>query len=48
MLLTKVQRDSNAKIVYYLYANRCLLIKGSFMPEMSCAFVVKIDNGTEV
>ena len=33
---------------YYLYANRCLLIKGSFMPEMSCAFVVKIDNGTEV
>ena len=33
---------------YYMYANRCLLIKGSFMPEMSCAFVVKIDNGTEV
>ena len=34
---------------YYMYANRCLLIKGNgFMPEMSCAFVVKIDNGTEV
>jgi glucan-binding YG repeat protein len=34
---------------YYMYANRCLLIKGtSFMREMSCAFVVKIDNGTEV
>jgi hypothetical protein len=34
---------------YYMYANRCLLIKGgAFMPEMSCAFVVKIDNGTEV
>jgi hypothetical protein len=34
---------------YYMYANRCLLIKGSsFEPEMSCAFVVKIDNGTEV
>ncbi|HYY50370.1 MAG TPA: hypothetical protein VE643_05820 [Nitrososphaeraceae archaeon] len=34
---------------YYMYTNRCLLIKGnSFMPEMSCAFVVKIDNGTEV
>lgn len=34
---------------YYMYANRCLLIKGTtFMPEMSCAFVVKIDNGTEV
>ncbi|MFL6347675.1 MAG: hypothetical protein ACJ72X_05205 [Nitrososphaeraceae archaeon] len=34
---------------YYMYANRCLLIKGTtFMPEMSCPFVVKIDNGTEV
>ena len=34
---------------YYMYANRCLLIKGAaFMPEMSCAFVVKNDNGTEV
>ena len=34
---------------YYMYTNRCLLIKGSgFMPDMSCAFVVKIDNGTEV
>jgi hypothetical protein len=34
---------------YYMYANRCLLIKGTaFMPEMSCAFVVKIDNGTQI
>jgi len=34
---------------YYMYANRCLLIKGTtFMPEMSCAFVVKTNNGTEV
>ena len=34
---------------YYMYTNSCLLIKGnSFMPEMSCAFVVKIDNGTEI
>jgi len=34
---------------YYMYSDRCLLIKGTtFMPEMSCAFVVKIDNGTEV
>ncbi|HEY7572981.1 MAG TPA: hypothetical protein VH796_16600 [Nitrososphaeraceae archaeon] len=33
---------------YYSYANRCLLIKGAFLPEMSCAFIVKIDNGTEV
>ena len=34
---------------YYMYSNRCLLIKGTdFMPEMSCAFVVKIDNGTDV
>ena len=34
---------------YYMYSNRCLLINGTaFMPEMSCAFVVKIDNGTEI
>jgi hypothetical protein len=34
---------------YYMYSNRCLLIKGNnFMPEMSCAFVVKIDNGTDI
>src|SRR5919206_1034442 len=33
---------------YYMYVNRCLLIKGTFKPEMSCAFVVKIDNGTEI
>jgi hypothetical protein len=34
---------------YYMYSDRCLLIKGNtFMPEMSCAFVVKIGNGTEV
>jgi hypothetical protein len=33
---------------YYMYYDRCLLIKGMFKPEMSCAFVVKIDNGTEI
>ena len=34
---------------YYMYSDRCLLIKGStFMPEMSCAFVVKIGNGTDI
>ena len=34
---------------YYMHASRCLLIKGTaFMPEMSCAFVVKTNNGTEV
>jgi hypothetical protein len=33
---------------YYMYYDRCLLIKGTFKPEMSCAFVVKIDNGTEI
>lgn len=34
---------------YYMYSDRCLLIKGNtFRPEMSCAFVVKIGNGTEV
>jgi hypothetical protein len=33
---------------YYMFSGRCLLIKGKFTPEMSCAFVVKIGNGTEV
>jgi hypothetical protein len=34
---------------YYMYSDRCLLLKGTtFMSEMSCAFVVKIGNGTEV
>jgi hypothetical protein len=34
---------------YYTYSGSCLLIRGSnFTPEMSCAFVVKIGNGTEV
>jgi hypothetical protein len=33
---------------YYMYSDRCLLIKGSFTPEMSCAFVVKIGNGVEI
>jgi hypothetical protein len=33
---------------YYMHSNRCLLIKGNFMPEMSCAFVVKLGNGTVV
>jgi hypothetical protein len=34
---------------YYMYSDRCLLIKGTtFIPEMSCAFIVKIGNGTEV
>ena len=33
---------------YYMYYDRCLLIKGTFKSEMSCAFVVKIDNGTEI
>jgi hypothetical protein len=33
---------------YYMYSGGCLLIKGNFEPEMSCAFVVKMGNGTEV
>jgi tRNA(Ile2) C34 agmatinyltransferase TiaS len=33
---------------YYMYSGNCLLIKGNLAPEMSCAFVVKIGNGTEV
>jgi glucan-binding YG repeat protein len=33
---------------YYMYSGSCLLIKGNFTPEMSCAFIVKIGSGTEV
>jgi hypothetical protein len=33
---------------YYMYSGGCFLIKGNFGPDMSCAFVVKIGNGTEV
>lgn len=33
---------------YYMYYGNCLLVKGNFTPKMSCGFIVKIDNGTEV
>ena len=33
---------------YYMYSGSCLLISGNFTPEMSCAFIVKIGNGTEM
>lgn len=33
---------------YYLYSGSCLLIKGTFRPEMSCGFIVKVGNGIEV
>lgn len=42
---------------YYMYYGKCLLIRGytvdnigesRFTPEMSCGFIVKIGNGTEV
>jgi len=33
---------------YYMYSHRCLLLKGTLEPEMSCAFVVKNGNGIEV
>ena len=33
---------------YYLYSGNCLLVKGKFKPSMSCGFIVKIGNGTEV
>jgi hypothetical protein len=33
---------------YYMYAGGCLLIGGNFTPEMSCAFIVKNGNGTEI
>jgi hypothetical protein len=33
---------------YYLYSKKCLLINGDFLPEMSCGYIVKIGNGTEL
>ncbi|MDQ6723077.1 MAG: hypothetical protein M3Z01_02260 [Thermoproteota archaeon] len=33
---------------YYMYSHKCLLLKGTLEPEMSCAFIVKNDNGVEV
>ena len=33
---------------YYMYSHKCLLIRAEFSPEMSCGFIVKIGNGTEI
>jgi hypothetical protein len=33
---------------YYMFSHRCLLLKGTLEPEMSCAFIVKNGNGVEV
>jgi hypothetical protein len=33
---------------YYLYYKKCLLIKGNFLPDMSCGYIVKVGNGTEL
>ena len=33
---------------YYLYSHSCLLIRGTFAPEMSCGFIVKNGNGTDI
>ena len=33
---------------YYMYSGKCLLITGTFRPEMSCGFIVNIGNGTEI
>jgi hypothetical protein len=33
---------------YFLYYNKCLLINGSFLPDMSCGYIVKIGNGTDL
>jgi hypothetical protein len=33
---------------YYMYSYCCLLIRGIFTPEMSCGFIIKIGNGTEI
>lgn len=33
---------------FYLYSGGCLIVKGTFRPEMSCGFVVKVGHGTEL
>jgi hypothetical protein len=33
---------------YYMYSRTCLLIKGTFTPKMSCGYVVKCGNGTDI
>jgi hypothetical protein len=33
---------------FYMYNGNCLLVNANFTPEMSCGFIVKIGNGTEV
>lgn len=33
---------------YYLYYNKCLLINGNFLPDMSCGYIVKVGNGTDL
>jgi len=41
--------DFNARIVNIIYiTKKCLLIKGDFLPAMSCGYIVKIGNGTEL
>lgn len=33
---------------YFMYSHSCLLIRGSFAPEMSCGYIVKLGNGTDI
>ena len=33
---------------YYMYSHNCLLIRGTFAPQMSCGYVVKTGNGTDI
>lgn len=33
---------------YYMYSGGCLLIRGKFAPEMSCGYIVKTGNGTDI
>ena len=33
---------------FYLYSGGCLIVRGTFRPEMSCGFVVKTGHGTEI
>jgi hypothetical protein len=33
---------------YYMYSGSCHLIEANFTPDMSCAFVVKIGNSSEI
>jgi hypothetical protein len=49
MLLIRGQRIFNAETAkYYMYSRSCLLIRGTFAPEMNCSYMVKLGVGIDI